>query len=143
MRHSAQLISATRLCLYGNGLSEMSTQLQIAECHLTSVLSACLYLGYVLFMDRIFSSSCNPAPITLFFQFPLVLDLCFSHRGSCNVVVSNLCRFKWLSPTDYLTSSIAVCLFLTPIYYLRPSPNTFSFSSNITHSHCTLFWRSK
>ena len=38
--------------------------------------------------------------------------LCFSHKSSCNMVMSNPCMFKWLLPTNYLTLSTKVCLCL-------------------------------
>ena len=38
--------------------------------------------------------------------------LCFSHKSSCNMVISNPCMFKWLLPTNYLTLSTKVCLCL-------------------------------
>lgn len=112
IQHSVQLISAPCLCFYGNGLTWVSTQPQIAEYHLASALLICLYCSYMGFS----SLSLIPVLSLSFAKFPSVLN-CFPHS---NVVVSYPCMFKWLLPADYLTPSTEVCLCLNGYIYLHP-----------------------
>lgn len=106
--HSAQLITATCLCLSGNELSWVSTWSQTTASHLASALSMCLYLRYVLFTDGIFSSSSNPAFITLLSHTPFSAWHIFLIEFSCYVMVSHQCMLKWLLLTDYLILPPAV-----------------------------------
>ena len=97
-----------------------------------------------------------------FFKFCSVFDLCFSHRSSCNMVISNPCMFKLLLPTNYFPTNnfdyyqslfllkwlcqptLSESYNLTHIHYSRSSSNAFSFIFNMTQSpFITLFWNSK
>lgn len=143
IQHSVQLISAPCLCFYGNGLTWVSTQPQIAEYHLASALLICLYCSYMGFS----SLSLIPVLSLSFAKFPSVLN-CFPHS---NVVVSYpgmtftrrlFNTFNWsVSLPKWLYLSTPFLPYnLTHIHYSRPRSNTFAFSYNVTQRPFTLFW---